>query len=132
MKCLGGILIAVLVTYVIPWPAYAEDAEMQELRSRIESLEREVASIHQTLAKMQHAAPQLSTSQPSATGELKWQDKQNWRKLRAGMSNERVIAILGEPDGVVRSGGLEIWRYGDAKGYVRFSQERLYGWEEPM
>ena len=131
MKCLWKALIITFVMYAIPWSVFGDDSEIQELKNRIESLERQVAIINQTLARLQQTEPNLAANQPAATDGLKWQDKQNWRRLRSNMSKDEVRLLLGEPDRI-RKVVFEYWYYGDpTRASVTFSDERLQGWEEP-
>ena len=78
-----------------------------------------------------------SSSEPEQE-KAKWQDKQNWRKLRRGMSPDEVRSILGEPDklDVDLNYDLEFWEYGDlffVGGILRFADSgtSLISWDEP-
>jgi len=134
--------------YAIPRIAYADDAEIKELRNRIEYLEKKVETMNQTLIRMMAildssssvsrgqasggtGSSSVSRSQQSVTpDQLKWKDKQNWRRLRSGMSKDEVTDVLGEPDNIDKFPSWEVWRYGYAE--VQFSSaEKLDSWHEP-
>jgi outer membrane protein assembly factor BamE (lipoprotein component of BamABCDE complex) len=123
--------------YAIPRIAYGDDAQIDELRNRIEYLEKKVETMNQTLIKMMailDSSSSVSRGQQSVTPDrLKWQDKQNWRRLRSGMSKGEVTDLLGEPDRIDNFGGFEVWRYGyPIGGEVQFSsEEKIDSWHEP-
>ncbi len=134
MKSLSKMLLIMFMFYAIPLIAYGDDAEIKDLRNRIEYLEKKVEAMDQTLTKMMailNASPSVSRSQQSVTpDQLKWKDKQNWRRLRSGMSKDEVTDVLGEPDNIDKFPSWEVWRYGYAE--VQFSSaEKLDSWHEP-
>ena len=148
MKSLSKVLIILLLSYSIPRIAYGDDTQINDLRNRVAALETEVAAMNVTLLKMMaiiDSSPSISKSQLSGTGtgvstggvgtstQSKWQDKQNWRKLRSGMSKSEVTDLLGEPTRIDNFGIFEDWQYGLGGGAsVRFSSEaRLDSWHEP-
>jgi hypothetical protein len=61
-----------------------------------------------------------------------WQNKRNWRNLEAGMNEEQVRTILGEPVKEIQ-GVKTLWYYPSIySGYVSFDDKgRLSGWKEP-
>lgn len=147
MKSLNKMLLIMFMFYAIPRLAYGDDTEINELRNRIEYLEKKVETMNQTLIKMMailDSSSFVSRSQQSGAGigtggsgggsgtpdRLKWQDKQNWRRLRSGMSKGEVTGLLGEPDRIDKFPTFEVWRYGYAE--VQFSsEERINSWHEP-
>ena len=151
MKSLNKMLLVMFMFYAIPRLAYGDDTEINELRNRIEYLEKKVETMNQTLIKMMailDSSSFVSRSQQSGAGigtggsgggsgtpdRLKWQDKQNWRRLRSGMSKGEVTDLLGEPDRIDNFGAFEVWRYGyPIGGEVQFSsKEKLNSWHEPQ
>jgi hypothetical protein len=147
MKSLNKMLLIMFMFYAIPRLAYGDDTEINELRNRIEYLEKKVETMNQTLINMMailDSSSFVSRSQQSGAGigtggsgggsgtpdRLKWQDKQNWRRLRSGMSKGQVTDLLGEPDRIDKFPTWEVWRYGYAE--VQFSsEERINSWHEP-
>jgi len=60
------------------------------------------------------------------------EDRENLARLEKGMSEQRVLALLGYPDSVVREGDLDRWVYefrsADSQGrnaFVEFNQGSL-------
>ena len=140
MKSLNKMLLITFMFYAIPRIAYGDDAQIDELRNRIEYLEKKVETMNQTLMKMMaklDSSSSVSTGQQSVTpDQSKWEDKQNWRRLRSGMSKVEVRDLLGEPYKIDNFGPFEEWRYYgdplDKIGTVKFSsKEKLEAWHEP-
>ena len=146
MKSLNKMLLIMFMFYAVPRIAYGADAEIDELRNRIEYLEKKVEAMNQTLIKMMAILDSSSSvsigrptvppsiSLPTVTPDrLKWEDKQNWRKLRSGMSKDEVTDLLGEPDRIDKFPSFEVWSYGDyGSGFVHFSsQGKAESWSEP-
>jgi len=52
MKSLDKMLLIMFMFYAIPRIAYGDDAEIKELRNRIEYLEKKVETMNQTLINM--------------------------------------------------------------------------------
>ncbi|MBW2091495.1 MAG: hypothetical protein JRI34_05140 [Deltaproteobacteria bacterium] len=74
----------------------------------------------------------LSPSPPVA----KWRSRENWRKLRRGMSQSKVRQLLGEPTYVEARGITDTyWVYGGRSRaispYVEFFLGDVSGWAEP-
>jgi len=137
MKSINKMLLIMFMFYAIPRLAYGDDAQINALRNRIEYLEKKVETMNQTLIKIMailDSSSSVSRGQQSvAPDQLKWQDRQNWRRLRSGMSKGEVTDLLGEPDKISNFGSFEAWVYGDPiDGVVRFSsKEKLSSWDEP-
>ena len=137
MKSLNKMLLMMFVLCAIPWLSYGDDAQINELRNRVELLQKQVKTMNQTLTQMMdilNGLSSVSSSQPSVTpNQLKWEDRQNWRKLRSGMSKDEVRDLLGEPDNIDKYTFYEDWLYGvPPHGMVKFSsEEKLDSWHEP-
>jgi outer membrane protein assembly factor BamE (lipoprotein component of BamABCDE complex) len=88
-----------------------------------------------SVSRIQSSSTGSGSQQSVTPNQLKWQDKQNWRKLRSGMSKDEVTDLLGEPDRIDKSTFFEDWRYGYRiiTGSVRFSDnDKLDSWHEPQ
>ncbi len=155
MKSLNKMLLIMFMFYAVPRIAYGADAEIDELRNRIEYLEKKVEAMNQTLIKMMailDSSSSVSIGRPTVPpsigrptvppsiglptvtpDRLKWEDKQNWRKLRSGMSKDEVTDLLGEPDRIDKFPSFEVWSYGDyGSGFVHFSSPgKAESWSEP-
>jgi hypothetical protein len=101
----------------------ALQAENRELRKRVDKLE----------PRPQASAP----SQPVPAPNPGWKDKANWRRLRRGMTEGEVEALLGPPDKVDIGLHLGYWLYSPTQGVlgpnVMFEPKDMtvYGWKEP-
>ena len=64
------------------------EMEIKSLETEVESLENKLKELDKTTYKVE-----LKSSKPS----VKWMNLSNWRKLRKGLNEEQVIALLGSP-----------------------------------
>ena len=83
--------------------------ELQQLKAtvlrqerRIEALERELRGRPAAGA----AAPSVPAPAKASSG-LSWQDRNAWGRVRLGMSEKEVTAILGAPTSVTGAGGYK-------------------------
>ena len=56
----------------------------------------------------------------------------HWKKMRAGMNQDQVLALLGEPE--KRSGNRyqQRWEYADGAGWISFdSNAEVNEWQAP-
>ena len=140
MKSLNKMLLIMFMFYAIPRIAYGDDVQINELRNRIEYLQKQVETMNQTLMQMMdilNGSSSVSRDQQSVTPDrLKWEDRQNWRRLRSGMSKGEVTNLLGEPNRIDNFGDHEVWYYVDPiqreSGIVRISKEKIASWFEPQ
>ncbi len=104
--------------------AYAQSApetRLEKLEETIRVLERRVANLEEQL-RQRSAAPQI----PS--------DKVAWRKLKQGMSEAEVEALLGSPTRVDAFGSFTVWIFGNqSRARVQFDgrSRTVTGWHEP-
>jgi len=96
-------------------------AECNELTSRIDELEREIAHL-----RAQSAGPLFGS-------KTAWKDPRSWVRLRRGMSRYEVMGTLGQPGRIVRYDAFERWEYPDfLGGRVTIGESgRLGGWRPP-
>ncbi len=133
----GSRFLVLFILITIPWLVYGNDSEILELKNRIDLLEEKVELINQTLSEMMEmlsaSSPTSMSQQYSQPGQLKWEDKQNWRRLRSGMTKDEVTFLLGEPDRIDKYSSFEVWSYGyPGGGDVSYSsQGRVDAWSEP-
>ena len=116
-------IFAVLILYC--QPVIAQDDEIVRLRQKISHLEKRIDDLENLLAV--YGEP--NNIQAEGPG---WQNKKNWRKLKAGMTREQVQSILGEPVKAIH-GVRTLWYYPNIYcGYVSFDENGvLAGWNEP-
>lgn len=124
MQVCSFFLAALAVITVMPAQVHADDSVESRIRSleeTVHTLERRVASLEAQL----HDQSALARVPPN---------KLVWRKLRRGMSQADVEALLGSPAKVDNYGSFAVWHYGDgAAGEVQFetNSEKVTGWHEP-
>lgn len=92
--------------------------EIAELRSRVQRLEQELSA--------GVAVNPARVVQPVAGG---WHATHNWDLMEKGLSQQRVVEILGEAESSRRINKFEIWQYGE--GTVKFYLGRVKSWERP-
>lgn len=120
--------VIVLLAMLMPATALADDAA----QSRIEQLERKVATLEARLQKLEQrwdkGVPmnRALKIEPEPGG---WRNLENWKLLGQGMPYDEVLRILGEPDNTKTIKKFEHWEYGDGK--TRLYLNRLKSWEVP-
>jgi hypothetical protein len=125
------IILTIMVsalTFFTLFPNYvqAQDDEISALRQKISELENRIKDLESLL--IIYKEPEEIRSE-TVQG---WQNKKNWRNLKAGMTAEQVRAVLGEPTKVI-DGTRTLWYYPNIFcGYVSFDDKgRLAIWNEP-
>ena len=111
---------------VQPLSAQATADELSALRQKNTELEKKVNELEALLKQCTEARKnQFSDDQG-------YQNKKNWRSLEAGMKEEQVKKLLGDPLKVIK-GVKTLWYYPNIYGgYVSFDEKgRLTGWNEP-
>lgn len=118
--------------------------ELQTLRTTVQNQERRIVALEQKLAQTPNTS-QPSQSAPTApaspqqTGQVPgWQLPANWARLQRGMSEQQVVAILGNPTSIVDGTHRKIYYEGEVAGsgfvvgYVQFYEKRLDRYEPPV
>jgi outer membrane murein-binding lipoprotein Lpp len=126
-------LLTTLVAASVPAVANGQEASYDSLAHRIVVLESKTADLEQrvrTLEALIKAAPSQAWRAP---GSANWRDRANWRRLRRGMTEDQVRAILGEPENVLVVSSRTVWSWGETpKGAsLYFDDDKLAGWSEP-
>jgi hypothetical protein len=119
-------LLAVSFCAGRPITAQTQSEDVAQLRQENAELKTKVKEIEALLgACMEQRNVRFSE-------EHGWQNKRNWRSLEAGMNEEQVRTILGEPVKEIQ-GVKTLWYYPSIySGYVSFDDKgRLSGWKEP-
>ena len=115
------------VCYIIFCPSsYAQEDEIQRLRKKIIELENRIIDLESLLSH-------YDAKERSKKGEdISWENKKNWRKLKIGMNQAEVQAILGKPIKTIK-GVRILWYYPNLYcGLVSFDEEgNLTAWNEP-
>jgi hypothetical protein len=112
MRLTIGVLFIAAATVVaslaLPLPAFAqEDLRIRQLENDVRRLDREITMQNQrierleTTARMSGSAPPPPLVTPrAADSSPAWLVSTNWDKLRTGMKELDVIALLGRPTSV--------------------------------
>ena len=131
---LRATLLVALLFSPIPTVAVAQNATVDSLLRRIDRLERTTSDLERRVRELEAlitAEPSRAQSVPSSQ---KWQDVQNWRRLRQGMTMDEVRVFLGEPEKVDVMGSTTYWYWNypvGAQVYFDSRSGRLQGWSEP-
>lgn len=129
---LGNGIVAMIFLACISMPCAATPT----LEQRVQALEEQVRELNRRLD--QPEAPPVETTKPSVpqapalSSPPSWQSAANWKKMRAGMNQDQVLSLLGEPE--KRSGGRyrQRWDYADGRGWIEFdSGGEVNEWQAP-
>lgn len=94
--------------------------EVHELRAQVKQLQTQQAESAKAAQAAAAAAAQQIHSKESSVRE-------NWHKIQAGMSEDQVAALLGQPAQKFMLGSQQVWYYvypGSGNGSVMFSPGR--------
>ena len=97
---LRATLLAALVSFSIPAVAVAQKASVDSLLRRIDLLERTTTDLERRVRELEALIRSEPSRDLSVPASPKWQDLQNWRRLRLQMTMDEVRALLGEPERV--------------------------------
>ena len=114
MKLALSILVSILLPTVV---LAADDARVMRLEQDVRTLQRELQVLQRQIDQLR-----LQTTRPSPEGRLPppppvvtdtsgWLDAGKWKKVRPGMSELEVIALLGPPTSTRERDGARELRY---------------------
>jgi hypothetical protein len=132
--------LAVVLLSSVSAGAMADDAALEQ---RVQTLEQQVRELNRRFNQQELPAaadpgmvPAASNAAASAvpidSGPPGWQSAGNWKKMRAGMNQDQVLDLLGEPER--RSGGKYRlrWEYANGGSWVEFdSGAEVNEWQAP-
>jgi hypothetical protein len=106
-KLAAGFLFLAATLLAAPPPAHAEDElRVRQLENEVMRLQREIDMQNQRIERLESGS-RLSSSPPPVTVTPRaadsspgWLVSTNWDKLRTGMKELEVIALLGRPTSV--------------------------------
>jgi len=106
------------------------NAQSSATDERIRLLEAQILQLNGRVSALEGMLNQAKANQqPIVTGEG-WKSRANWRKLRKGMSEDDVRALLGEPERI-DGGSFTDWLY-PRRGRVTFWRGAgVDNWTEP-
>ena len=106
MRLPVGVLF-IAATLALPLPAFAqEDLRLRQLENEVLRLQREIDTQNQRIERLESSARTPGSSPPvvvtprAADSSPAWLVSTNWDKLRTGMKELEVIALLGRPTSV--------------------------------
>ncbi|HOW71984.1 MAG TPA: outer membrane protein assembly factor BamE [Phycisphaerae bacterium] len=69
----------------------------------------------------------------SSSPAAKWEQRENWRRIRPGMTQQQVRDILGEPTASASDLAFTRWTYGEGAGSGKmvFAGGMLRDWTSP-
>jgi hypothetical protein len=99
MKTLQRFVIFYLfVEIILSLTAHAEtQQDNSTLIKRIDRLEKAVADLQKKIADLQNTKQSDQVANQNIQKQELWKIKENWRKLRIGLSMDEVRLLLGEP-----------------------------------
>jgi hypothetical protein len=111
MRLTIGVFAIAAATALLPLPTFAQDAlRIRQLENDVRSLQREVSMQNLRIERLESSArmpgagsvqpPTTSTEPRAADSSPAWLVSTNWDKLRPGMKELDVIALLGRPTSV--------------------------------
>ena len=109
MRLCLGVFLAAAATAVVPAPALAQDElRIRQLENDVRALQREVSMQSERINRLESSArlpgagstPPVTIAPRAADSSPAWLVSTNWDKLRTGMKELEVIALLGRPTSV--------------------------------
>src|SRR5688500_11349986 len=125
MTAMRAALFAALAAASVPAVAAGQSTSSDSLRRQVALLERRTTDLEQRVRELEALIKAEPLRDRRASTSPKSRDLQNWRRLRPGMTDDEVRALLGEPERVV-AGPLTYWYWTDANVY--FARGKLEGW----
>ena len=105
----------------------AQSSSSTDLHNKISELSGRLSQLEKRVDKLESQIRSGGTQ--STKGDSS--EKNNWRKLRKGMTKNEVTAILGEPRNITVYRYSEVWRY-QGMSKVEFDNNgRVTSWSEP-
>lgn len=128
------ILLTTLLASLSAAPVFAQETEVKMLRLKVERLEKRVEELEKIIRNLEQqiSGSPAAAHKHSSSAEA-WKNRQNWRRLRKGMSKTEVTQILGVPGKIDMGSILEFWHYDYPRGgSVNFNNRgTVNGWDEP-
>jgi hypothetical protein len=110
-------ILAMLLAVLSMAAAAADDGRLSFLEQEVRNLQRQVQSLSRQVDELTtRAARSVGTAQPPRASappadDSAWIDAGKWRRLRAGMSELEVIALLGPPTSMREEAGERVLFY---------------------
>jgi hypothetical protein len=107
-KLAAGILVVAAIALVAPPPVHAQDEiRVRQLENEVQRLQREIDMQNQRIERLESGSrlsgsspPPVTVAPRAAESSPGWLVSTNWDKVRTGMKELEVIALLGRPTSV--------------------------------
>lgn len=105
-----------IVLLMLPFAAVAaDDGRISFLEQEVRNLHRQVDAlsrqVDQLRTRPERIKPPVNASEPAVPSATDWIDAAKWKRLRTGMSELEVVAILGAPTSMREEQGGRILLY---------------------
>jgi hypothetical protein len=105
-----------IVLLMLPFAAVAaDDGRVSFLEQEVRNLHRQVDALSRQVDQMrsrpERIKPSVNESNPALPAATDWIDAAKWKRLRPGMSEREVIAILGTPTSMREEQGARVLLY---------------------
>ena len=134
-----------LLVFAMPLAAQAaDDSRVSFLEQEVRNLQRTVSALTRRVDQLDSrpASPVARASRPAAGRAASqsdaWVDAAKWRKIRAGMSELEVVALLGPPTSMREDAGARVLLYaleisgGFLGGSVKFRERAVSEVQAPV
>src|SRR5688500_8257289 len=95
---LRAALFAALTTLSLPAVAVGQSTAADSLRRQVDRLELRTTDLEERVRELEALIRVEPTRDRRASSSANWEDLQNWRRLRLGMTENEVRVLLGEPE----------------------------------
>ena len=134
-------LAAALIAVALPAPAAGGDDELERLREEAAQQRRELEGTESRIRALEQKGGDAARSDaaPATQASPLVQLKRSWSQVQPGTPQDRVQALLGTPEKVLRIDGALVWYYVypdvgrgsvffNASGKVSSRQPPSFGW----
>lgn len=125
---LRAALFSALTAISIPAVVAGQSISADSLRRQVDLLDRRTSDLELRVRELEALIKVEPSRDRRVSTSPNWRDLQNWRRLRLGMTDDEVRALLGEPESV-DAGPVTYWHWTGANVY--FMDGKLRGWSEP-
>lgn len=110
-------IVAATVIFMLPMSLQANEAV---LKKQVADLKAELKKQNDRISRLEKllASPGNAVGSSQAPGSLAWQDMNNWKRVKPGMTRSQVEAILGPPTKVEHTviDTVELYYQGERPG----------------
>jgi hypothetical protein len=101
-----------LALLLVPHPAVADQSdELTRLRGEAAQQRRDLQGIESRIRALEQGSAEPAPALPATQDSTLVQLKKNWSQIEPGIPQDRVRALLGPPQKVMRIDGALVWYY---------------------